>query len=175
MSPFRPRPISMRQRIDAAPHEVWAVVAAPGYLEECHPFCRANPVDVWPGPGSQDTVEYYNGRQVTRRFTTWREGEGYDLEARDATGPGATVSWRISPQGSSSLLTIELTPRMLGSLPSPLRWVPYLAVVRPLMRRYLESVGRGVAWRVTTGEPVRRNQFGTHPWFSPKPRPPQAR
>lgn len=163
-----PKPITVRQLIAAAPAEAWAVISAPGNLEECHPFCAANPVDAWPGPDSHDTVEYYNGRVIHRRFTAWREGVGYDLEASDANGPAASVAWRITTARAGAALTLSLTPRMLGRVPAVVRWVPYLAVVRPKMRRYLRAVLRGIEWRVTTGEPVRRNQFGAHPWFSPR-------
>jgi hypothetical protein len=37
-----------------------------------------------------------------------------------------------------------------------------------MLRRYLSSVTRGVEWWVTRGEPVPRNQFGSHRWFSEK-------
>ncbi len=163
-----PKPITARQPIAAAPSDVWAVISAPGNLEECHPFCGANPVDAWPGAGSRDTVEYYNGRVIERRFIAWLEGVGYDLEASDANGPAASVSWRISAAGPGTALTVSLTPRTLGGIPAAVRGVSYLAVVRPMMRRYLRAVLRGVEWRVTTGEPVSRNQFGAHPWFSPR-------
>jgi hypothetical protein len=161
-------PITVHQAIAALPDEVWAVISAPGYLEECHPFCAANPVRVWPGTGSHDTIEYHNGRVVDRMFTMWLEGAGYDLEVTDVNGPLATVSWRIGAAGQGATLTIGLTPRFLRGVPAAVRWAPNLMFVRPMMRWYLRSVVRGVEWRVTTGRPVGRNQFGSHPWFSPR-------
>jgi hypothetical protein len=35
-----------------------------------------------------------------------------------------------------------------------------------MLKKYLESVVRGFEWYVMRGEPVPRNQFGRHPWFS---------
>ena len=159
------KPISASQRIGSAPGEVWAVISAPGNLEECHPFCAANPVDSWPGAGSRDSIEYYNGRVVDRQFTDWQEGGGYDIEVFDSSASVASVSWRITQADHAAELTIDLTPDLFRGIPAPVRWVP-LVVVRPMLRRYLRSVLRGVEWRVTTGRPVRRNQFGAHPWFS---------
>ncbi len=90
--PSPPTARSGRCHIDAAPDDVWAVISAPGYLEECHPFCAAHPVETWPGTGSRDRVVYHNGRVIERRFTTWLEGIGYDLEVSDGGGPAASVS-----------------------------------------------------------------------------------
>ena len=152
----------------ASPTEIWALISAPGNLEECHPFCAANPVDSWPGAGSHDTIEYYNGRSVERRFTEWYEGVGYDLEVYGAADPLASVSWRITETGAGTALTIGLTPRLFGGVPAIVRWMAYLVAVRPMLRRYLRAVLRGVEWRLTTGRPTQRNQFGAHAWFSPR-------
>ncbi len=145
---------------------MWAVISAPGNLEECHPFCASNSVAEWSGVGSQDTVEYYNGRLIERRFTTWLEGAGYDLEVSDANGRVASVSWRLAAHQGTTTLTIGLTPRFQAAFPPVIRWIADRGVVRPMLRRYLRAVLRGIEWRVTTGQPVHRNQFGTHRWFS---------
>ena len=160
-------PIEHRQPIAAPASVVWSVISAPGHLVECHPFCAANPVDIWPGVGSRDVVEYYSGRVITRRFTAWEDGVGYDLEVTDAKGAVASVAWRLSDEDRGSALTIAITPRMLGNVSAAFRSPPERAVVRPMLGRYLRSVLRGFEWRVASGEPVRRNQFGAHPWFSP--------
>jgi len=55
---------------------------------------------------------------------------------------------------------------VLQGLPVAIRWLPYLLRVRPLLKSYLSSVVRGYEWYVIRGEPVPRNQFGSHPWFS---------
>jgi hypothetical protein len=162
------QPIVAHRSIDASAHEVWTVISSPGYLEECHPFCTANPVHEWPGPDAADTIEYHNGRIVQRRFTTWLDGTGYDLEVCDDNGPLASVWWRITAENVGSALAITLIPRMLDAKPAVVRSLAYALAIRPLMRRYLGSVVRGVEWRVTTGEPVQRNQFGSHVWFSPR-------
>lgn len=146
------------------------MISTPGNLTACHPFCAANPVHAWPGVGAHDTIAYHNGREVERHFTAWREGEGYDLEVHDSGGVLASVSWRLVVVPKGSELTIELTPLMLGGAPVGLRRALRAAVVGPMMRRYLRAVLRGVEWRVTTGRPVERNQFGAHPWFSRRQR-----
>ncbi len=162
------RPVSHTQRIAASPDAVWEVIAAPGSLADTHPFCAANPVDRWPGPGSVDRVEYHNGRVITRTFTGWQEGAGFDIDVTDAGGPVAQVGWRLASDGSGSALTIEITPRMLSGVPGAVRPILGRALVAPMLRRYLRAVLGGIEYRVTTGRPVERNQFGAHPWFSPR-------
>ena len=160
------RPIAVAQEIRASPAAVWAVISSPGHLSESHPFCAANPVHRWPGVGSHDTIEYFNGRIVNREFTEWHEGTGYELVVSDANGPAAVVSWRVAPSADGAQLSIELTPHTFEGVPRFLRRIPELVVVRPLLRRYLRSVLSGITWRVETGTKVGRNQFGRHIWFS---------
>ncbi len=160
------RQIAHRQAIAASPSAVWAVISRPGHLAECHPFCAANPVQQWPGAGSVDHLEYLSGRVITRRFVAWDEGTGYDIDITDANGDVAGVSWRLEEDEDGSALTISVTPRMLGTVPAALRWLPERALVRPRLTRYLRAVLAGIEWRVTTGRPVRPDQFGSVRWFS---------
>ncbi|MDJ0910475.1 MAG: hypothetical protein QNI99_14855 [Woeseiaceae bacterium] len=160
-------PVSARQTIGAPAADVWSAIAASGNLESCHPFCAENPVRIWPGPGSIDEVHYLNGIVYERRFQSWYEGEGYDLEIWHKQQKLADVIWRIEPTGDeSSVLEITVLPLGLQNLPTWLRWAPHVFVLRPRMKSYLQSVVRGFEWYVTRGESVPRNQFGTHPWFS---------
>ncbi len=160
-------PVVLRQEIAAPVTEVWEVISKAGHLEECHPFCAANPVDAWPGLGSRDHLHYYSGRTISRRFVGWHDGVGYDIEITDPRGVVAEAEWRLSGHRAASELTIAITPHLLGGLPRVLRWVPDRILMRPRLARYLRAVLSGIEWRVTTGRPVRRNQFGPHPWFSP--------
>jgi hypothetical protein len=141
------------------------VVEASG--EACHPFCERNPVQAWPGPGSRDEVHYLSGWVYERRFKNWFEGVGYDLEIGRTGGGQSAVSWRISPVGDESCtLRITVRPDSLQKYPAVIRWVPFLLWLRPKLRSYLDSVVRGFEWYVTRGEPVPRNAFGEHSWFS---------
>lgn len=159
-------PIAASTVVNASPADLWTTISAPGYLEQCHPFCESNPTQRWPGAGSRDTIHYYSGRTVHRHFTAWEEGRGYDLVVTDTTGTSqARVRWRIGGDGSQ--LTIELDPHYSDHLSPPLRKLAYL-LTRRQMTRYLQSVVAGVKHYAETGVPVVRNQFGPHRWFSPK-------
>ena len=161
-------PVAAARHIAAPAAQVWTVISAPGNLEPCHPFCASNPVSVWPGPESRDAVHYLSGWVYERRFNNWLEGVGYDLEIGRPGGRANQVSWRIKDPDTddSCTLTITVFPQALQNLPAVIRWLPHQLRLRPLLEQYLSSVVRGFEWYVTRGEPVPRNQFGGHPWFS---------
>ena len=139
----------------------------PGNLEPCHPFCARNPVQVWPGPDSADEIQYLSGLVYQRRFSDWIEGLGYDLDIFRRDDLIASVSWRIAEVDDQTCnLSITVYPYLLQSVPVAVRWLPHLLRLRPMLRTYLMSVTKGVEWYVTRAEPVPRNQFGTHRWFS---------
>jgi len=102
-----------------------------------------------------------------RQFSRWIDGVGYDLDIGRSGGGSSSVSWRITPiDDQNCYLRITVYPQVLQAVPPVIRWVPHLLRVRPLLKSYLSSVVQGFEWYVTRGEPVPRNQFGSHPWFS---------
>ena len=160
-------PVSVDRVIAAPARAVWDAISRPGNLEFVHPFCASNPVHVWPGPDSRDEVHYLSGWVYERHFRRWTDGIGYDLEIGRPGGRRSSVAWRIKPIGDDSCsLQITVHPHVLQDIPVVIRWVPYWLWVRPLLREYLESVVAGVEWFVNRGEPVPRNAFGMHPWYS---------
>ena len=160
-------PVTVAQRIAAPVKRVWETISMPGNLEPCHPFCERNPVEVWPGEGSRDEVHYLSGWVFERRFSTWIDGVGYDLEIGRRGGRSSFVSWRVLPvDDHGSILRIAVYPYLLQTLPASIRWLPYKLYFSPMLSKYLSSVTRGFEWYLTHGEPVPRNQFGSHPWFS---------
>jgi len=160
-------PVTVTQEIAAPAENVWRVISTAGNLEACHPYCTSNPVQKWPGPDSRDEVHYYSGWIYQRHFKEWINGVGYDLEIGRAGGDRSFVSWRIEPvDNSNCTLTISVCSSVLKNYPILIRWLPYLARVRPMLRKYLNSVVKGVEWKATRGESVSEDQFGRHPWFS---------
>ena len=80
------------------------------------------------------------------------------------------VSWHLHPlDDEHTRLTIEVWPRPVSRIPG-LRQFLRIIIVGPLMRKYLKSVTAGVNWFVTSGKPVKEDQFGSHIWFSAKKR-----
>jgi len=160
-------PVGVTGSIGAPAGDVWAAISMPGNLELCHPFCEKNPAEKWPGVGSRDEVHYLNGLVYQRRFSRWIEGVGSDLDIGRVGGKSSFVSWRITPiNDQSSTLRMVVYPHVLQDVPVAIRWLPHLLWVRPRLKAYLPSVVQGFGWYVERGEPVPRNQFGSHPRFS---------
>ncbi len=160
-------PISVSRPIQASPQQIWLAISKPGNLNDCHPFCASNPVSAWPGVGSVDTIHYYSGWVFRRRFVRWIDKVGYDLLVGRPGGRKSYVSWRISgAQDDHGTLGITIYPHALQNIPSAVRWIPHILVLRPALQSYLEAVVRGFEWFITTGKPVKKNQFGSHKWFS---------
>ena len=160
-------PVKVVQPIPAPADKVWEVISMPGNLELCHPYCVQNPVQEWPGEHSRDEVHYLSGWVYERQFCRWIDGVGYDLEIGRSGGGKSFVSWRIVPLDDQNCsLGITVYPHILQDQSPVTRWLPHFLYVGPHLRSYLSSVTRGFAWYITQGEPVHRNQFGRHPWFS---------
>ena len=160
-------PIAVSRQIKAPSIKVWDVISMPGNLELCHPFCESNTVKAWPGPDSIDEIHYLSGWRMQRHFCNWIEGVGYDLNIGRKGGKTSFVSWRIkSIDETNSILRIAIYPGIFQDIPVPIRWIPHFMYIKPKLRTYLESVTKGFAWYLTRGEPVPRNQFGSHAWFS---------
>ena len=160
-------PVGVEQAIAAPANAVWNAIAMPGNLELCHPFCASNPVHAWPGTNSSDEIRYLSGWVYERQFLRWIEGSGYDLEIGRRGGAKSFVSWRINPiDDRSCTLKITVYPNVLQHVPVVIRWIPHWLRLRPMLKKYLRSVVKGFEWYVTRGEPVPRDEFGKHPWFS---------
>jgi hypothetical protein len=144
-------------------------MASAGALAWYHPFCSSNPVATWPGVGAQDSIHYLSGVVLHRRFTAWREGQGYDLEIGSAGGAVSRVRWELVPMGTErSQLTISIWPSALLGYPPAVRWVLHRCWLLPMLRRYLRAVLRGLEHYLTTGRVVAPNQFG-RVWFFSRP------
>lgn len=160
-------PVSACATINVPAPALWRVIASPNSLLASHPFLADNPVECWNEADSRDEVHYLRGLVYRRVFRQWREGEGFDLEILHQRRPVSWVSWRVKPvRNSAANLEITVFPYVLQKRHPLMRWGAHTFVLRPRLRAYLSSVVRGFKWYVEKGEPVPRNQFGPHPWFS---------
>lgn len=161
--------VTVSRSIAVPAERLWEIIATPGVFMQTHPYVRDNPVEHWPGVGSRDTVCYYSGMSLHRRITRWMDGIGYDLEAVNPSGFwSADVQWRVrTVNPDRSELTIAIAPQIIKL--APRRLAPYVwrFQVRPFLSSYLDAVLRGFDYHATTGQAVRRNQFGSQFAFSP--------
>ena len=161
------KPVSLNIKIDVSVQKVWEVISKPSNLELYHPFCETNPVEKWPGNNSIDYVNYYNGLKFKRIFTDWIEDQGYSLLIGKENGRKSKVIWKISKTDDlSSELEITIYPHDIIRYPNGIKQLIHLFYIKPMLRKYLASVLTGFKTYLKNGEPISKNQFGTHRWFS---------
>ena len=159
--------VCVRHVIEAASDSIWQAISQPGHLKQCHPFCRETAVFQWPGVGAKDTVTYYSGVHYQRDFVTWIAGVGYDIEVGPPPDKTARVVWRIKALSEQrSELTIEVMPYVQSDLSESRKQSYQQRFFGDTIAQYLDSVVQGVDYFVTTGQAVRKNQFGPHPIYS---------
>jgi len=146
--------------------ELWNIISMPSNLELFHPFCAKNPITNWPGIGSADTILYYNGLKLERNFINWEEKIGYDLLIGKENGEQSFVSWRIKEINNTLKLTISVYPYLNNCGSKLINFLPFFIIVKPSLSNYLDSVLKGLEFYTRTNKKVKKNQFGTHNFFS---------
>jgi hypothetical protein len=148
---------------------VWREMARPGHLVDCHPFCAAHTAERWPGVGSRDAVRFHNGKVLYRNFHAWEEGIEYAMTVTDeADVEVADVAFSVAQATvrGHSTMRIEVTPLFDPRIPRFARRSMWRLGLRRLTVRYFTCVLKGFEYHLSTGRPVRPNQFGRHPQYS---------
>tara|TARA_B100000700_G_C14960924_1_gene816403 strand:+ start:963 stop:1460 length:498 start_codon:yes stop_codon:yes gene_type:complete len=146
--------------------KLWEIITTESNLELFHPFCKNNRVVKWLGPDSIDEIEYLNGSIFQRKFCSWINEIGYDLYINQIDKPSSFVTWRLSEEGNQSSITITVYPYLFNRGNKILNFIPFYFIVRPLLKKYLESVAGGLKLYAETKTQVEKNYFGKHLWFS---------
>ena len=132
-----------------------------------HPFCKSNSVEKWSGDKSIDYINYYNNLTFARTFTRWIDGQGYDLLIGKSNDRKSKVLWRINElHPGVSELKITIHPHRIKNCPRFLEPLVYFFYTRIMLKKYLRSVLKGIKWYVLSYRVVKKNQFGSHSWFS---------
>ena len=162
--------ISFREKIEVSSKKLWSIISSPENLNYCHPFCKKNTVKHWPGKGSEDVLEYYNGLILQRHFTLWKDGIGYELLIGNGKIATAKVVWTITEitrESSELSITINILADVaLRKYPKPSRWFLKKFYFLPNMSKYVKAVVQGFKFYAETGIPVEKNQFGYNQLFS---------
>ena len=75
--------VSREIKIELSKAELWEIISSRTHLEKFHPFCKSNKTISWSNGSYEDSIEYYGGRILGRKFYNWIEGIGYDLKIGD--------------------------------------------------------------------------------------------
>ena len=158
-------PVSNSIDLDFDSHTVWKIISKPGSLNDVHPFCKSNTVVNWEKDKHEDKLEYLNGVILNRTFYKWNEGKGYELNIGRENGRKSKVIWKITGDKKSKL-KITVYPHVFSNRSRIVYFIIHTLLIKPALRKYLSSVLRGHKWFLENKQPVPRNKFGKHKWFS---------
>ena len=158
--------VEQSQIIHCKRSKLWKTISSESNLELFHPFCKKNNIITWPGDNSEDILIYLNGRTMRRKFVFWKKNFGYDLFINQIGFESSFVSWRIKKYNQNSIITISIFPYLFNKRNKNLNWIPFNLFVQPSLKKYLYSVTKGLKYYLENDKKIKKNQFGTHRWFS---------
>ena len=158
-------PVSCSINLDFDREKVWQIISEPGNLNKVHPFCKLNTVVNWDKDKHEDVLEYLNGVTLYRNFYNWNEGKGYELNIGRKNGRKSKVVWNITGNKKTQL-KITVYPHVFSNRDKISYIIIHTFFINPGLKRYLNSVLKGYKWYLENEQPVPRNQFGKHKWFS---------
>ena len=159
-------PVSCKMKIYATKEQLWSLITKPGHLNLFHPFIKSNEVIKWDGVGSKDQLTYLNETSLLRDFIKWNQNIGYTLLIGRKNGQKSKVEWEITTLNNETFLSITVHPHLLNSVPRFVSYFPYSLFIKPKLKKYLNSVIRGINWYFENKNPIPKNYFGKHDWFS---------
>lgn len=148
--------------------KLWKIITEPGHLKQFHPFCKKHEHVKWQGVGDKDAPQLYSGKITYREIVKWEEGIGFQIKMNNGDGNSISVDFFVAEDfGGSVKFGIEIKTDSYRKTPRPIwKWFAKKKLL-PSYEIYLHSILNGLKYFAETGIRVERNQFGSHPKFSP--------
>ena len=143
---------------------VWDTISLKNGLEFFHPFCLKN--KEIRGNKKSDELVYLNGLTYIREFTSWKPNQGFELTIGSKNGKKSKVQWQLQSSGMGCELKISVFPYKSSKISKFLYPFVNFFVIKPRLKKYLQSVLKGLKYFLDHKQKVKKNQFGEHPWFS---------
>lgn len=143
---------------------VWDTISLKNGLELFHPFCLKN--KEIRGDKKSDELVYLNGLTYIREFTSWKPNQGFELNIGSKNGKKSKVQWQLQSSGMGCELKISVFPYKSSKISKFLYPLVNFFVIKPKLKKYLQSVLKGLKYFLDHKQKVKKNQFGEHPWFS---------
>ena len=143
---------------------VWDTISLKNGLEFFHPFCLKN--KEIRGNKKSDELVYLNGLTYIREFTSWKPNQGFELTIGSKNGKKSKVQWQLQSSGMGCELKISVFPYKSSKISKFLYPLVNFFVIKPRLKKYLQSVLKGLKYFLDHKQKVKKNQFGEHPWFS---------
>tara|TARA_B100001057_G_scaffold151365_1_gene151334 strand:+ start:1057 stop:1539 length:483 start_codon:yes stop_codon:yes gene_type:complete len=145
------------------PDVVWEIISSKNALELFHPYCLKNDVIVYK---KKDKLIYLNGLTYIREFSAWKPNNGFELSIGKKRGKKSKIKWKIKTLDIGCEVKISVYPYRSSKIPKYFYPLVNIFIVKPKLRKYLQSVLTGLKFYLDTSIKVKKNQFGKHSWFS---------
>ena len=92
----------------------------------------------------------------------------FELFIGKLNGKKSKVKWKImhSTKKDHTILEIEVFPYRTSKIPKFIIYSLVFAIyIKPMLKKYLKSVLRGINWYLNNKSPVPKSHFGNHSWF----------
>ena len=155
--------ISKKIFLNHNPDVVWKIISSKNALELFHPYCLKNDVIDYK---KKDKLVYLNGLTYIREFSSWKPNSGFELFIGKKEGKKSKVKWEIKILNIGCEVKISVFPYRSSKIPKYFYPLLNIFIVKPKIRKYLQSVLTGLKFYLDTTVNVKKNQFGKHSWFS---------
>ena len=155
--------VSKKIILNHNPDEVWEIISSKNALELFHPYCLKNDVIDYK---RKDKLVYLNGLTYFREFSAWKPNHGFELTIGKKRGKKSKVLWEIKILDRGCEVKISVFPYRSSKIPIYFYPIFNFLIVKPKLRKYLQSVLKGLKFYLDTNINVKKNQFGKHSWFS---------
>ena len=159
-------PVSNEIEINSSAEKLWNLISSPAHLNLFHPFCKENKVINWNENQKKDILIYLNDLKYIREFYEWNENYGYSLFIGKNNGEKSKVEWKIFFRNNKVFLKIKVYPYIFSNKNKLIYLFYYFFFIKPMLKKYLNSVLKGINWYLKHKKPIPENKFGKHSWFS---------
>ena len=142
---------------------VWEIISSKNALELFHPYCLKNDAIDYK---KKDKLVYLNGLIYIREFSVWKPNKGFELSIGKKGGKKSKVIWEIKILDRGCEVKISVFPYSSSKISKYFHPIVNIIIVKPKLRKYLQSVLTGLKFYLDTNIKVKKNQFGKHAWFS---------
>ena len=155
--------VSKKIFLNQTDNVLWDKISSKNALELFHPFCLKNNVITY---RKKDKLVYLNGLTYYREFTAWKPNKGFELYIGKKNGKKSKVIWELEPREKGCEIKITVFPYRTNKISKLLYPLVHFFIVRPKLKKYLKSVLKGLKFHLDNEVKIKKNQFGTHSWFS---------
>tara|TARA_B100001175_G_C19507004_1_gene641482 strand:- start:755 stop:1237 length:483 start_codon:yes stop_codon:yes gene_type:complete len=155
--------VSKKIILNHNPDVVWEIISSKNALELFHPYCLKNDVIDYK---KKDKLVYLNGLTYFREFYAWKPNNGFELSIGKKRGKKSKVLWEIKILDRGCEVKISVFPYRSSKIPKYFYTIFNILIIKPKLRKYLQSVLKGLKFYLDTNINVKKNQFGKHSWFS---------